>query len=127
MSRRTDRVRELMKRELGVILERDYEFPGRIVTILEVDLTPDLKQAFVYVSVLGAKGSGGEQDVIEKLNLNRGRIQRPLYKRVIMRSSPQLIFRLDDSTERAVHLLNLIEALPEPVEDEVPENEADTD
>ena len=50
--------------------------------------------------------------VIEKLKANRGYIQRDLYKRVKLRSSPLLSFRLDRSAERGVRILNAIDNLP---------------
>jgi ribosome-binding factor A len=116
MSHRVLRVKELIRRELGRILEKDFEFGGALVTIHEVDLTPDLKQCFVYVGVLGK--SGQEEGILKKLETKRGIIQRALYKRVILRNSPQLTFRLDTSIERGVRVLQLIETLPEPLPDE---------
>ncbi len=103
-----------------MILERDYEFGGRLVTIHDVDVTPDLKQCFVFVGILGKEGPGTDEMVLKKLESHRGQIQRSLYKRVILRNSPQLFFRVDHSVERGVRVLNLIESLPEPLPDEAP-------
>jgi ribosome-binding factor A len=119
MTHRLTRVKELIRRELGMILEKDYDFGGRLVTIHDVDLTSDLKQCFVFLGVLGKEG--GEELVIKKLQAYRPQIQRALYKRVILRNSPQLLFRVDHSIERGVRVLNLIESLPEPLPDEEPE------
>lgn len=118
MTHRLTRVKELIRRELSMILEKDYEFGGRLVTIHDVDLTPDLKQCFVFVGVLGKEG--GDEMVLKKLNAYRPQIQRSLYKRVILRNSPQLLFRVDHSIERGVRVLNLIESLPEPLPEEDP-------
>ena len=123
MTHRLQRVKELIRRELGMILERDYEFGGRLVTIHDVDVTPDLKQCFVFVGILGKEGPGTDEMVLKKLESSRGQIQRSLYKRVILRNSPQLFFRVDHSVERGVRVLNLIESLPEPLPDEEPEAE----
>jgi ribosome-binding factor A len=119
MTHRLIRVKELIRRELSMILEKDYEFGGRLVTIHDVDLTSDLKQCFVFLGVLGKEG--GDEMVLKKLNAYRPQIQRSLYKRVILRNSPQLLFRVDHSIERGVRVLNLIESLPEPLPDEEPE------
>ena len=119
MTHRLTRVKELIRRELGMILEKDYDFGGRLVTIHDVDITADLKQCFIYLGVLGKEG--GEEMVIKKLQAYRPQIQRSLYKRVILRNSPQLLFRVDHSIERGVRVLNLIEALPEPLPDDVSE------
>lgn len=121
MTHRLTRVKELIRRELSMILEKDYEFGGRLVTIHDVDLTSDLKQCFVFLGVLGKEG--GDEMVLKKLNAYRPQIQRSLYKRVILRNSPQLLFRVDHSIERGVRVLNLIESLPEPLPDEEQETE----
>lgn len=116
MTHRLQRVKELIRRELGMILEKDHDFGGLLVTIHDVDLTPDLKQCFIYLGVLGRDNTG--ESVLKKLNAARPQIQRALYKRVILRNSPQLMFRIDHSIERGVHVLNLIQSLPEPLPDE---------
>lgn len=123
MTHRVQRVQELIRRELGTILERNFTFSGSLATVHEVSLTPDLKQCFVYVGVLG-KGSSPEA-VIKKLNDGRGLIQRELYKRVTLKNSPSLFFKHDDSVERGVHVLSLIENLPEPLPDEAPDNDVE--
>lgn len=125
MSLRVQKVRELIRRELCTILEKDYRFENCLVTIHDVSPTPDMRQCFIYVGVIGKPY---QQDAaIEKLTKARGAIQRDLYKRVKLRSSPQLFFRLDKSVERGVPLLNIIDNLPPPLPD-LPEDapQADT-
>lgn len=119
MTHRVQRVRELIRRELGMILEKDYSFGGRLVTIHDVTLTPDLKQCFVYVGVIGEDYE--KDEVLGKLKASRGAIQRSLYKRVILKHSPQLIFRIDESIERGVRVLNIIDSLP-PIADHAGED-----
>lgn len=115
MSLRVDKVRELIRRELGAILEKDFRIENCLVTIHDVSPTPDMRQCFVYVGVIGKPH---QQDAaIAKLVKARGFIQRDLYKRVKLRSSPQLFFRLDKSVERGVPLLNIIDNLPPPMAD----------
>jgi ribosome-binding factor A len=116
MSQRLDRVNELMKRELSTVLERGYRFEGVVLTIHEVVTAPDLRQASVWVGVLGR--AHDEAGLIEKLNKEKGNIQRELYKRVKLKHSPQLLFRLDKSIERAVSLINTLDNLPPPLPDE---------
>ena len=50
-------------------------------------------------------------------------IQRDLYKRVTLRNSPQLVFRMDNSIERGVRVLDIIENLP-PMADPAPEDDS---
>lgn len=99
-----------------MILEREFTFGGALVTVHDVDPTPDLKQCFVYIGILGK--AGGEQRILDKLMAERPFIQRHLYKRVTLRNSPQLFFRLDRSVERGVKVVQAIEDLPPPAEDE---------
>jgi len=54
------RVNELLKRELSIIVTREITFENALVTINQVSVTPDLKNAHVYVSVLGT----GSENVI---------------------------------------------------------------
>lgn len=118
MTHRVQRVQELIRREIGNIMERNFKFSGSLATVHEVSLTPDLKQCFIYVGVIG-KGDSPEV-VIKKLTEGRGLIQRELYKRVILKNSPLLVFKFDDSVERGVRVLSLIENLPEVSPDEDP-------
>ena len=121
-SDRPARVAELIRRELSTILERDHTFEGSILTVHEVKLPPDLRQCFVWVGVLGREHE--KERVLEKLNARRGAIQRALYKRVILRNSPQLFFRMDDSIERGVRVLDIINNLP-PMADPAPQSQSE--
>lgn len=116
MNHRVLRVRELIRRELATILERNYTFAGSLVTIHDVDITPDFKQCFIFTGVLGKPGGG--ENIIKKLNDSRSSISRELFKRVILKNSPSLLFKLDDSVERGVRILRAIEDLPEAIPDE---------
>jgi ribosome-binding factor A len=118
MTHRVQRVQELIRRELGPILDKNFHFSGCIATIHEVSLTPDLKQCFVYVGVLGKTADPAE--IIKRLNDGRSLIQRELYKRVKLKNSPTVYFKHDDSVERGVRIVSLIENLPEPLPDEAP-------
>jgi ribosome-binding factor A len=100
MSQRVLRVSELVKRELSMVLERLYRMDNAILTVHEVRATPDLKQCFAYIGII-ATGGVDEEGIIEKLNKQRGAIQREVHKRVIMKNSPQIFFRLDKSVAYA--------------------------
>jgi ribosome-binding factor A len=121
MSLRVQKVCELIRRELSMILEKDFRLENCLVTIHAVDVTPDMKQCFVFVGVIGKPYR--QEQAIEKLTKARGAIQRDLYKRVKLRSSPQLFFRLDKSVERGVPLLNIIDNLPPPAPEPPAEDE----
>jgi ribosome-binding factor A len=105
MSRRLDRVNELLRREIGTVIQKDYEWHGKLVTVSEVETTQDLKEARVWTSVLG----GSAEPVIDKLNREHGSIQKKVMKRVVLKSTPVLSFRHDASAVRGVDLVNLLD------------------
>ena len=53
MKHRLERVNELLKRELGTAMSRGLTFAGALVTVHAVEVSPDLKNADVYISVIG--------------------------------------------------------------------------
>ncbi len=109
MNLRLQRVCELLKRELGSILVRDMQFDSPLVTVRGVDITPDLKQAHVFVSALGSANE--RRDAITSLEKNRVSLQHELMKRVVLKHTPQLNFKLDDSIERGTRILEIMDDL----------------
>ncbi|MEP6822783.1 MAG: 30S ribosome-binding factor RbfA, partial [Chthoniobacterales bacterium] len=102
------RVNEIVRRELSTIIARDLTFDDVLVTINQVDVTPDLKNGHVFVSVLG-KGSRGA--VMEKLEKNRTQLQSEMAKSVVLKYTPHLVFHLDDSTERGARVIKILEEI----------------
>ena len=76
MSQRLDRINELLRREISTVLQRDFEFGGALVTVSGVDITQDLREAKVFVGVLGGYGA----KVIEQLTQRRALIQSRVAK-----------------------------------------------
>jgi len=105
VAQRIDRINELMKREISSLIQREFEFPGKLVTVSAVEVTHDLREAKVFVSVLG----GHPDPVLSKLNSKRGMIQNTVMKRVVLRCTPRLSFKLDSSAERGVEVVNLLD------------------
>lgn len=119
MSLRTLRVCELIKRELGVIVGRELKFDAPLVTIRAVDITPDLKNAHVFVSVIGTPGQ--KKQAIAALEGARQHLQHELSRRVILKYTPHLHFQLDESIERGTRVLSLLDEIaPTLPPDEVP-------
>ena len=114
MSQRLSRVAELILRELGAILARDFDFEGTLVSIRSVDITPDLRHAHVFISTLGSQGN--ENWILEKLQSARGALQQKLSKRVILKFTPQLHFKHDDSIARGTDVVSLIDGIDIPDE-----------
>jgi ribosome-binding factor A len=109
MKNRLARVNELIQRELGGIIQRDFEFPGLLVTINGVDITPDLKHCHVFIGVLG--GQPDQEEVIEKLMAKRSFLQKRLMSRITLKQTPHLHFKLDHSVERGVRITTIMEGI----------------
>jgi len=109
MKHRIERVCEVLKRELGRIILRELTFSTPLVTVSGVEITPDLKQAHVYVSALG--NDAQRQNVLTVLEQNRGMLQAQVSKRLVLKHTPHLNFKLDDSIERGSRVLNILDDL----------------
>ena len=109
MKHRIERVCEVLKRELGRIILRELTFSTPLVTVSGVEITPDLKQAHVFVSALG--NDAQRQNVLTVLEQNRGMLQAAVSKRVVLKHTPHLNFKLDDSIERGSRVLNILDDL----------------
>ena len=116
--KRLDRVHELLRREISTVLQREFEWHGTLITVSGVEATQDLREAKIFIGVLG----GNPQGVIAKLNKNHGLIQVKVSKRVVLKNTPVLTFRLDTSAERGVDIVNLLDEVAKlptaPIEDE---------
>ena len=108
------RVNELLKRELSGIIAREISFTGALVTINQVDVSADLKNAHVFVSVLGPDLG---ESVISKLASHRATLQAELARHVTMKYTPHLIFHLDDSIERGARVIEILQEIETPRSD----------
>jgi ribosome-binding factor A len=111
MKHRLLRVNELVKRELSGIIAREIGFETVIVTINHVDVTPDLKNAHVFVSVLGSEAAAS---VMTKLEEHRVSLQAELARHVVLKYTPHLVFHLDDSIERGTRVIEIMQQLDTP-------------
>lgn len=114
MKHRMLRVNEIVKRELSMIIARDLTFEDVLVTINQVDVTPDLKNGHVFVSVLG---EGSSAAVMETLDKNRTSLQHELSRKVVLKYTPHLVFHLDHSTERGARVFQILDEI-EPLNDD---------
>ena len=100
-SQRQLRVGELIRRALSNILMQgtihDPDLNRISVTVSEVTTSPDLKVATAYVCPLG--GQGGE-DLIALLAKNKSEIRRSISKKLTLKYTPDLRFRIDETFDR---------------------------
>jgi ribosome-binding factor A len=107
---RVQRIRELLKRQLGEIIRR--ELPAEMsvrASVHEVDLAADLKSATVYVGVIGSPDQ--QRKTLDLLNENRARLQELVAHAVVLRYTPRLRFQLDTSIERGNRVLSILDEL----------------
>lgn len=99
MSHRREQVESLLTQALSQVLQRDVSDPRIVgmVSITRISVSPDLKQATVYVSVLPDKY---ESRTIHGLQDASGHLHKQLMKRVALRIVPRLHFQLDDSLKK---------------------------
>jgi ribosome-binding factor A len=111
--KRTDRVGDQIRLEVADILRRRLKDPRLgFVTLTSVDLTPDLRQAWVYVTVLeeGEKGT----EAMATLSRAAGFIRGELARRVKLRYVPELTFVRDTSVDQVRRVMDLLDELQEP-------------
>jgi ribosome-binding factor A len=108
MKHRMLRINEVVKRELSGIIAREMNFEGALVSINHVDVTSDLKNAHVFVSVLGPETG---QSVLSKLSSHRPTLQAELARHVTLKYTPHLIFHLDNSIERGARVIEIMQEM----------------
>lgn len=109
MSRRTDRVNELIREELSEIILRGVKDPRvghGLVSVTEVHVSPDLRRATVFVSHLGEDADRPE--VLRGLQQAARFMHVELVRRLKMRNVPELDFQFDPSIEQGAWLAALI-------------------
>ncbi len=109
MSNRGTRVNELVKREVSDILHTRYQSDAVNITITEVVVSPDLRGARVFYSILGDEGNAY---LAEKFFAARHRdIRQELGKRIVLKYLPRLRFEHDDSIARGTSVLQILDEL----------------
>ncbi|XVJ51533.1 MAG: 30S ribosome-binding factor RbfA [Vampirovibrio sp.] len=110
---RVDRVRKAIQRELGDILRTEIKDPrleDLVISITEVDLTPDLSVAKVYFSIF-LDDNDERQEVMTILISHQAKARKALGQRIRLRHTPELLFKFDDSLERGVRMSQLLDQI----------------
>ncbi len=109
MTRRTERLNDLIREEISKLLQREVKDPRLdcFLTITRVNTSPDLRFAKVFVSIMGSDEE--KKEALKGLASASGFLQRKLMGRLSIRRMPQLSFYKDDSIEQAAHILHLMQ------------------
>ena len=109
-SLRLQRVRELLKREIGEAIRREFHVSEcGLISVNDVDVAGDLKSATVFISILGNPDQ--QKRGFQLLTDHRVRLQNLVGRSVVLKYTPTLKFVFDDSIERGNRVLQIIEEL----------------
>lgn len=125
MSERMRRVNEAVR---GVVADgvRDLKDPRiGMVTVTSVVVTPDLREATVFVSVLGNEKA--RQESLAGLASAHGVLQARINRELSLRRTPTLAFAYDDAVERGVRMTKLIDELAADLPEEPGSADGDRD
>lgn len=107
---RHERVRELLKREIGEAIRREFHVnEAGLISVNDVDLAGDLKSAVIFISIFGNPGQ--QKRGLQLLTENRVRIQGLVARAVVLKYTPTLKFVFDDSIVHGNRVLQIIEEL----------------
>jgi ribosome-binding factor A len=107
VSHRVSRVRESLYREFSDIVRNLRDPRIRSATVVDAEVSRDLKHARMFVSVLGSEEE--KKEAVAALENALGHIRREIAQRISMRQIPEVSVAYDDTSERASRLTALIE------------------
>lgn len=104
---RIEKLQELIKQEMSKMLLKELKDPRiGFVTVTDVEMTGDLREAKIYVSIMG--GAEQVKNSLEGLNSALGFIRREIGQRVRLRFTPEISFALDTSLDYGDHIQKLL-------------------
>jgi len=116
MSTRKEKLQELLREEMSEILLREFKDPRLgFLTITGAEITPDLRYAKVFISIMGSDEEKARNMAVLKKAEHFAR--QALGRRVKMKVLPEIEFRLDTSVDQGVRMLELLEQIRREEED----------
>ena len=112
-SNRLGRIDEELKKEISNIISYGLKNPNitGMISVTKAKITPDLRYAQVYVSILNSKNT---KETLAALKKSSGFVRTEVAKRINLRITPEIIFVLDDSIEYGERIDKILkEILPE--------------
>ena len=108
--KRAIRIGDLLQEEIGYIILQELRDPRiGFVTVTGVTVSDDLKHAKVYISVMGTPED--REQTLQGLNSARGYIQGCIGRRLKLRYTPEISFRLDTSASYGAHINDILRTL----------------
>lgn len=112
MSNRTIRVNELVQREISDILRKRYQSESVAITISEVRVSPDLRDARVFVAVVGDEATAEEK--LKWLRSKAADIREEVSRRIVLKYLPKFEYVLDKSAIRGARILQVLDEIEHP-------------
>lgn len=114
---RTSRISEEIKRELASIILNELKDPRipKMVSIVALNVTKDLRYAKVYISVYGSEEE--KKNALEGLRSASGFLRKEIGGRIQLRYTPELVFELDNSIEHGAHISGILNKLKNDAEE----------
>jgi len=111
MTKRTDRLNSLLKQVISEVITREVRNPrvNTLITVTGVDISKDLHNATVYISVIGTDAE--KRQTLQALQSAAGFISVQASKKVVMRYFPHLLFSLDESVEEHLRIDSLLDKI----------------
>ena len=108
MSIRAEKVASVIKQELGIIISRDLNGSGEygFATVTETRMTPDLRLARVFVSILGSDTK--KENTLRYIEHQKGYYRSLIGNALHLKFTPVLEFHHDTSLDNAMHIEELI-------------------
>ena len=102
-SQRCQRIGDQLRGEISAMLQRDIKDPRiGFVTIMDVEVSPDLSHATVYFTVIGSDQEKAE--TLSGLQSTASFMRREMGRRLHLKRIPQLHFRYDKTTDKGAHM-----------------------
>jgi len=112
MSNRTVRVNELVQREISDILRKRHQTEAVAVTVTEVRVSPDLRDARVFVSVVGTEEAAEAK--LKWLRSISREIREEVGRRIVLKYLPKFEYVLDRSAIRGARILQVLDEITPP-------------
>ena len=107
MSLRTERVASLIKEEVGMMFAREYRDPSYgFITVTDVHMTPDLRIAKIYVSIMGS--TEVKERTLAMLEDKKGEVRSMIGSTVRLKFTPSIQFYIDETLDRVEKINSLI-------------------
>ncbi len=112
MSNRTLRVNELIQREISDILRKHYQSEAVAITVTEVRVSPDLRDARVFVAVVGDETAATAK--LRWLRTKAAEIRAEVGRRIVLKYLPKFEYVLDEGAIKGARILQVLDEIEHP-------------